>query len=232
MNAQFMIKNVFSYSAIIVVTVFTISSCQPEVIVPDQSKIFTTYSLTYNESLNKTTAKASFGPSAGSSQLQELTNPANVLYKGDELLFNYSENLYQKEFIGLEEGDFSYVDLDDNNYVNTVNMISAIEFVDIPDSLNINSDLYFSIDGSPLLSNEELLFTFESLDSEVVLFFTSTSISTATIIIDYQELQSLGAGKVKLVIGRKSTTNPITSSPEAGGELLITYEIEDTIVFF
>jgi len=227
-----MLKKIVLYSTLLCLIILTSTSCEPEVIIPDQGKIFTTYSLIYNESLNKTTSKASFGPSAGSSQLQELTNPANVLYKDDLLLFNSSENLYHKEFIGLQEGNFSYTDLDENNYLNSANMVSSIEFVEVPDSFNVNNNLNLIIDGEPLLSNEELVFSFESLSSDIVLFFTSATLSTSTLVIDNQDLQALETGEVNMVIGRKSTTNPITSSPEAGGELIITYEIEDTIVFY
>jgi len=207
-------------------------SCEPDVIVPDQGKIFTSYSMTYNESLNKTTAEASFSQNNSGSQPQELTNPANVLYKDDLLLFNTTENLYHKDFIGLQEGNFSYTDLDENNYINTATMVTSIEFIDVPDSLDIDNSLNLMIDGAPLLSNEVLLFSFESLNSGELLLFTSETLSTSTLVINYQDLQSLGTGKVKLVIGRKSTINPITSSPEEGGELIIMYEIEDTIVFY
>lgn len=231
-TSQIILKKNILYSYLLGLIILTSTSCEPEVIVPDQGKIFTSYSMIYNESLNKTTAKASFNQNTGSSQLQELTNPANVLYKDDLLLFNSSENHYRKEFIGLQEGNFSYTDLDENNYINSTNMVSMVEFVDIPDSISVNDNLNLLIDGPPLLSNEELVFSFESLSSDVILFFTSETLSTATLVIDNQDLQGLGVGKVKMVIGRKSITNPISSSPEAGGELVIQYEIEDTIVFY
>ena len=123
-----------------------IVGCKPETEVPDQTKIYSAYTLNFNSSLDRTRAEASFyleAPSTQNQQRLELNHPATVTYGGDELVFHTDDRGYKKDFIGLIESNFIYTNYDDQQYTNAVSMIETIGMIVTSDSADQQLDYYF-----------------------------------------------------------------------------------------
>lgn len=211
-----------------------ITSCEKDDPVPDQTKIYTEYSINYNETLDKTTATAAFSydPTDGNiSQKLELTHPAHVTYNGKQLIFDNEERNYQKEFIGLIEDKFIYTNYFRIPYPNIVEVADSIS-IEVPtDSTSLYSDFYVGWVGNPIQEDERIVLTICNLQSGKEIKIVNGNAGANYVNIVTSDLVYVGEGNAVIKLIRQKTTGT-DYSPEAGGSIIMNYETEDTVYFY
>lgn len=228
------VKRFVSIASLIIGILTLIVGCKPESEVPDQTKIYSSYTLNFNESLDKSSAEASFyleAPSTQNQQRLELNHPASVTYGGDELVFHTDDRYYKKDFIGPIESNFIYSNYDGLLYTNSISMINTVGLVLAVDTADQQSDYYFEVTGLELGAGESLEIEVESINSEIILGSSFTSISGLIIQIQAQQLQELGAGQTVIRATRKLEKDA-DQGTLAGGDIEIEYSVQDTIFIY
>jgi hypothetical protein len=207
-------------------------SCQPEQPIPDQDRIFVSYGLNYSVSQNKTTAEAFFTEENATGEFIELKSPASITFNGDNLLYSTSTETYQKEFIGLKQGDFVYTNLNGTIQTNSGQMVSAINLLGVPDSQSISSDLLIQFDTNPLDIDEsyEIRLRKKYTNAEVTIVSDSYPGSTAKIATSY--LNQIGPGTLIFSLSRVKKSSTLLESNTVGGEFLIKYTVQDTVLLY
>lgn len=202
---------------------------------PDQDKIYTSYTLNYHESKHKTTAYASFyldAPSAQNQQKLELKHPAQVKYSDNQLVFDSQNRYYKKEFSGLIESYFSYADYYEITYENQAEMIDSIDFVQLLDSVSIQTDLYFQLSGNEIEDKEELIIEVTANHSEKVYTFKSDTLNNVYFYISSEDLMDFGSGLAIFTAKRVKTISELSQSTSTGGDMIIEYQISDTVKLY
>ncbi|MCB9224730.1 MAG: hypothetical protein R2780_07290 [Crocinitomicaceae bacterium] len=209
-------------------------SCEPETTVPDQNKIFTSYTVIYNHSLDKTTATVDFtldNPSNLSIDKIKLTHPASIKYNAKELLFNENKRNYNKEFIGTVNSQFDYIDYNGTRFINEAVIPEPIVINGLPDTIGITEDLFIIWEGSELQANEQILVTFENIDQNTNFKFNAQASTNNIIPIDQGALYNLGTGNCIVTLARHIIKS-VNEKPVAGGSIFTKYEVQDTIYFY
>ncbi|UKN01519.1 hypothetical protein K6119_17485 [Paracrocinitomix mangrovi] len=211
------------------------TKCEPDPIVPDQNKIYGSYELNFNESENKTSAKAIFylnPPSTTNQQKLELNHPANVTYNGDQLIFNINGRYYFKSFVGAVENQFVYTNFDDFTFTNGATIPDSIDLIITSDTISQQANYYFQIEGDNFLANEFIDVTVTSLSSDFTFGSTFDSLSVMTIEVSAQQLQELGSGKAVIKVTRRLENPDIIQVTPAGGNLSTQYSVQDTVFIY
>lgn len=209
-------------------------ACEEDPVVPDQSKIYTSYELTYDETADKTSAESKFFMNMPSNQVQqrlELTYPANVMFEGDELLFNSNDRIYSKEFVGELNGEFLYTNYNGIAFSNELDIPDSLDLFVQQDSVDSQFDFYFEIMGTSLDSNEVYEVEILSLVSGEQLFAEYDSLSTQVIMVTSSQLNDLGIGGAVITASRVATSEPLQING-VGGEQQSRYCLSDTIVVY
>jgi len=218
----------------LVLLIASVTSCTPEPVIPDQDKIYSSYILNYNQSENKTSAKASFyfnSPDPQNTQKLELNSPARVEFNDDVLVFNTDDRCYEKDFIGAISSDFVYTNYHGSIYTNNALMLDSIGMILLADSADTQFDFYFELFGVELDSTEELEIEVESINSGLKMGYTFTSISGLIIQIQNQELIALGVGAAVIKATRRKINSGIQGTP-VGGEITCEYAVQDTVIIY
>lgn len=221
------------YSYIILcLGILLFSSCTPEEPTPDQEKIYLDFSFVYNKTISKSTAIATFRQDDQNGSKLELTNPANIQYNSNLLIFNPSEAYYKKEFIGKVESNFFYSDLDNDFLSNTVTLNDSIAIDMLADSHSISTNLIVPISASNFLSSERLEVELLDLNSGNTLILHANSVSSGNMMIEAIHLGEIGIGEMIITLRRIKEIDSLTESKDAGGELKVCYEVQDTISLY
>ncbi|MEO9533022.1 MAG: hypothetical protein ABJG68_00110 [Crocinitomicaceae bacterium] len=223
---------IVKFIAILGVGVLLLKSCIPEAPIPDQEKIYLELSFAYNKSLSKSTATATFRQDSKTGAELELTNPANILYDSNLLIFNTDNSNYKKELIGKIEAAFVYTDLDNEVITNSVTLNDSIDFLALADSHAIGSNLIVPITAPNFLSEERLEVILRDLTSGHEIVLNSDSIPTTDMMIESSHLMEIGLGEMIITLRRIKEHSTLTESKDAGGDLKICYEVQDTLILF
>ena len=217
---------------ILILAAFSIGfgSCVPEVEVPDQNKIYLSLNLKYNKTLDKTSATVAFLQDNSSGSKLELDNDALITYNENNLIFDVSEKCYGKDFIGLVEDDFVYVDLDSDELVNSMEMIDSLYFETASDTQSISEDLILDISMSALEDDEQLEVDLINIGADFSTTLYSTTFSGNLMNITTDQLADVPLGQIIIIVRRLKHEDQLTQSKLAGGEQLISYEVQDTII--
>lgn len=207
-------------------------SCQPEQVIPDQDKIFVSYGLSYSASQNKTTAEAFFAEETATGELMELKSPASITFDGDNLLYSTNTETYQKEFIGLKQGDFVYTNLNGLVQTNAIQMVSAINLVGVPDSQSVSSDLLIHFDTNPLAPDESYEITLRKQYTAAEIVIVSNSYPGSTAKIESSYLSQIGPGSLIFSLSRVKKSHALVESNSVGGECSIKYTVQDTVLLY
>ena len=97
----------------------------------NQDSIYSIYELHFNKNLDKTTARATFRFGGPTGTLLDLTDPANVTFEGDALLYNTALGFHSKSYANLKDsGTFIYTDLEGKVFTNSMNKIYKTVVID------------------------------------------------------------------------------------------------------
>lgn len=209
-----------------------IQSCKEETVDIDQNRIFTSYSVSFNSDVNKTSVTASFTldkQSESSIDQLKLKHPACIKYAGKELLFNENTRSYEKEFLGEKEGTFEYSNTDGVKLYNSSSIPSYVEFLELADSVNLYQDFYIEWEGDTKSAGENIEILVYNIDSGKS--FTVNDFTENTVYIDGSDLESNGPGTTIISITR-SINQPANQKPDAGGKVIQSYVSQDTVYFY
>jgi hypothetical protein len=205
-------------------------SCVPEVEVPDQNKIYLSLNLKYNKTLDKTSATAAFLQDNSTGAKLELDSDASVTFNDNNLIFDVVEKCYGKDFIGLVEDDFTYIDLDNDQLVNSLQMIDTLYFETASDTQSISNELILDISTPPLEEGEQLEVDLINIGADFSTTLYSTTFSGNLMNITTDQLADVPLGQIIIVVRRLKYEDQLTQSKLAGGEQFISYEVQDTII--
>lgn len=223
-----------SYIAFVLILSSTILSCEKDTTISDQERIHPVYILNYNNAENKTVAMVGFyldSPNSGSQQKHELNYPANIQYNDKSLVFNVNERSYEKEFIGLVQGNFVYTNYHEEQFTNAVSMVEPLSIELLTDSSDSQYDYYFEVNGAQLAPDEVVRVDVNSLNSGVKYGMTFSSLSSLTVQIQASQLQALGNGPTVVKVTRRKDYSA-ENSTVAGGQMLIEHSFQDTVIIY
>jgi hypothetical protein len=222
----------FKLILILGLVTFLLKSCVPEVPVPNQEKIHLGFTFVYNKTISKSTALAAFKQNNANGTSLELINPANILYHSNLLIYNIAEGFYKKEFIGRIESNFVYTDLDNETLTNHVILNDSIAILTLSDSHSISSNLILPISAPNFLANERLEVELLDLNSGSTITLNSDSILSGNMMIEMSYLAQIGIGDMIITLRRIKEVSSLTESKDAGGNLKICYEVQDTVSLY
>lgn len=209
-----------------------LSACQKE---PsdsvDQDKIYTSYVLEYNGNQDITYARANFHFSNATGTKLELVDPAQVTVDGDIMPFKPALAMYEKDFIGVKAtGDFYYIDIDGNEFNNTVTMVDSISFPAGIDTLSRTQNFELFWVGSPVQQNEVVTVTIVGSAAGDAQIFTQTGVGATSVMLTQNQLQNLGLENAQFFIRRAKNVaaQEVTS---AGGNVIARYDAAPITVY-
>lgn len=201
----------------------------------DQNRIYTNYELFYNSNEDVTYARASFrfGNSLGT--LLELDGTSEVSFNGDVLskeeepITNFL--FYEKAYSGfVDNGTFTWVDNDGNNYENTI----QINTIDYPDSIGLiarDSSYEMFWQGDSLAADESVTILINGDSEGDAKTFTQDADNSTSIILQEWKLEGLPVGEADFWMDR--TYQPdLNDATEAGGRIKGRYRPDNISVFF
>jgi hypothetical protein len=227
------LKKTHLYTIVVCLIAF-LSSCEKDDSVIDQNRIYSTYALTYNSALNKTTASATFTvdePSILNINKIKLTHPAKVRYNGKELVFIENELTYRKEFIGMVESQFSYTNYDNLEFFNSISIPDSIDMVSLPDSAALSADFSLQWVGKAVEDGEGISIFVRSLETGSSFSLSAENTAPTIFFLNGSDIESLGTGNAIIKMSRY-ISSPTNEAAAAGGNMLMKYEIQDTVYFY
>jgi hypothetical protein len=182
----------------------TLVACQrDESVNINQDSIWAEYRLVYDASEDKTYARTTFRFGGASGTLLELSDGAEVTFDGDPLSYRAVLAYYQREYAGyVNGGEFSYLDLDDNRFVNPVTTSPAIALPARLDTIPKGSAYTLAWEGDPIAAGESVIVTLNGQIEADAKLFTTEDIGATEIILDQDKLDEVGSGTVRITIER------------------------------
>lgn len=181
----------------------------------DQDKVFTQYILEYNSNQDVTYARAHFQFSNATGTKLELVSPAEVEADGDAMPFKQAFAYYEKDYVGVKSNvDFSYTDTEENNFNNSVEMISNIDFPIGIDTLSRTSSFELSWNGDAVQEGEVVTVTINGSGENDALVFTQTGVGATSVMLTQNKLNGLGLENATFHIKRvkNKTATDVTSA--------------------
>jgi hypothetical protein len=213
------------------VVLIAFSSCERESSADvNQDRIYTIYSLVYEEGQDITYARAWFRFGSATGTLLELAEPSFVECNDQLLGFKNALAYYEKSFAGqVSQATFHWENIDQVAFENTVS-IQAIAF---PESLTeINGDEAYSLewDGPALGSDDYVAVAINGdFEGDATLHTESTSGSTS-IVIPKTALDKLPKNQNATFWLEYGINPDLDESTEAGGEIYGKYRVSKEIM--
>lgn len=210
---------------IAMVSVLFFTACKKENSINiDQNRIYSNYTVEYNQHSNQTSVNATFRVDHNSGQKIELTYPSRVGFDGETMSYRKIRGQYDLNRPGNTlSRAIVYYDIDGNEFSNSGQNMSGI---DIPIGLNSISkggNFFLPWAGGPIASGETVKVTISGGNQSGSKTFTANSVGANYIILDQYKLQNLVAGTATIQIER-SVSNALSQSSLAGGRITSTYK--------
>lgn len=186
--------------------------------------IYTSYSLTYQQETNQTTAFAAFNFDNTFGTRIQLTSGSKIEFNNTPL--DYSGFQYRKEFSGyVSSGTFAYTDTEGKVFKNSIYITTTIQPGSIS-NIKRNTDFSYSFVGSSLQSKESIDIVIKDKNNKSI-FISANSAPSNYISFPKSKLDSLALGTISLTLKRNYTPD-IIEKTEAGGFIMSTYEPSKT----
>jgi len=183
----------------------------------NQDSIWAEYRLVYDAAEDKTYARATFRFGGAGGTLLELSDGAEVSFEGEALSYRRALAYYQREYAGLVNGgEFSYLDLDGNTYVNSVDASPAIAIPASLDTIPKGAAYALTWEGPPLAAGESVIVTLNGQIEADAKIFTTEDVGATEIILDQDKLDEVGSGTVRITIERFKAQNLQDGTGEGG----------------
>lgn len=197
-----------------------------------QDRIYTEYELFYDANEDKTYARATFRFSNLTGTKLELDQPATVSFNGDELTWNNALAYYEREYAGLVgSGTFSYTDLEDNTFVNSISM-KPIGLQNDLDSISRAAAFNLVWTGDLLGANENVTVAVNNANAVNPQLFYQDDLGSQSVVLEQNKLNVLLAGPAFVVIDRRFVP-ALQQKTSAGGLLTGRYrgKNKNTVLF-
>jgi len=190
----------------------------------NQDKIYTEYSLVYDANTDITYARALFKFSNITGTQLELKAPAEVKFDNDILAFNQTLAYYEKQYVGVKTGGtFTYKDLDNNTFTNTITGVKSIGFPTGLDSIHKSSSYQMVWVGDSLITGEGVTVTINGINEGDAQIFYTNSVNANSITFPLNKLQLLGTGSGTMFMQR-DITKTLQQATSAGGYIKGVYK--------
>jgi hypothetical protein len=196
----------------------------------NQNKIYADYEQFYDRNTDKTTVVARFRFGGATGTLLELDSTDFVKFNGDILAYNTLYSGHVKEYAGLlPPGTFTYTNLNNNTYSNSVPSFDTISFPSTFDTLRKSQAYTLSWVGSPLAPNQNAgVFIGSWTWGQDALYYQDTDGAT-NIVMGTIQLNNLPLGPSVCWMDR-ATDKPLTQATSEGGRIRGKYRaLTDTI---
>lgn len=162
-----------------------------------QEKIWTDYRLIYKAELETTFARVSFKHNSGEGENLKLSSKSMVLLNNNPIEFDGTYYWYEKVMNKyVKTVDFSYTDLDDNQFKNTISIQDSTEISPSQDTLFKDSVQFIGWDGSSLKSSEFVLLVAYDTSGAKLNVIEQDTVGTSGFYLVNSELNSLPTGLV------------------------------------
>ncbi|RMG73534.1 MAG: hypothetical protein D6722_03600, partial [Bacteroidetes bacterium] len=140
----------------------------------NQDSIFTEYRLVYEAAKDKTYARATFRFGGATGTLLQLSDPAEVLIDQEPLTWKPALAYYERESAGPQAtGTFTYTDLDNNTFTNTVTLAAPIAFPADLDTIPQGAAFTLTWEGDPIQLGEWVTVTINGINEGDAKIFTT-----------------------------------------------------------
>lgn len=192
----------------------------------NQDRIYTEYELFYDKNTDKTTAIARFKFGGVTGTLLELDSTSYVEFEGDRLPYNAILGAHAKEYAGLKTtGKFSYHNLDEETFDNTVPTMAAIAFPAIQ-SIPRSAAFTLAWDGAPLSAGQEVGVFINGINQADAQLFYQNALGATNIVLGTNQLGKLGLGEANCVMDL-STKQDVAKGTTVGGTILSKYRAKN-----
>lgn len=210
----------------------TLTACQKE---PsdsvDQDKIYANYVLEYNGNQDITYARANFHFSNATGTKLELVDPAEITVDGDIIPFKPALAMYEKDYVGVKSsGNFKYIDIDGNEFNNSVTMVDSIAYPSGIDTLSRSQNFELFWDGPSVQQGEVVTVTIFGSGSGDGQIFTQAGVGATSIMLTQNKLQNLGLENAQFHI-RRSKNIAAQEVTSAGGNVIARYDAAPITVY-
>ncbi|RPD43053.1 hypothetical protein EG028_01820 [Chitinophaga barathri] len=190
-----------------------------------QEKIHTTYELFYDKNTDKTTVKAWFRFSNATGTLLQLSQPSDVRFNNEPLVFDSLFAYYKKEYSGsIQSGTIVFTDINNKVFQNTLQLPKPVAFPENFTTVSKSASYTLSWLGDPVGQNEAVGIGMGSASAISGNLFNQPGAGATSIILEANKLQSIATtnGQVICVMDRYTLNQP-QQAPAAGGVVKGTY---------
>ncbi len=210
---------------------FLFAACESEDSVNvNQDRIYTEYRLVYESNQDKTFARSTFRFGSATGTQLELSDPASVSVEGDLLTWRPLLAYYDKSYAGvINTKTFSYTDLDDNTFVNTVEMAKPIAFTSSLTEIPKSGAFTMNWTGDPISTGERVTVTINGTNEGGLQIFTTNEVGATEIILAANQLSKIAPGQVEVFMERW-TNQTLVQGTGADGAVWSRYIANPTTV--
>lgn len=217
------------FTVISFIILFSSCEIEPSSTVP-QEKIYTSYSVIYNENTGISTVQAEFRLGDAQGALLELTPPAQVLFEEEPLLFN---PLTSSHFLEVSEkiskGNFVYTNNDGTVFENTMPFVEPIGIPNTLNQISKSQDTEIIWEGDAISENQQVAVFLGRWNSKKspLAFVDKLQASMLSILSDNIATEDLGT--TTMYLDRLHTIDHI-DAPRSGGQIQSRYRAINQLI--
>lgn len=198
--------------------IFLVSCAREDSDSVDQDKIFTEYSIFYNENQDITYARAKFKFSNVSGTALELSDSSSVTFNGTELAWKPGLAYYEYEIAGrLDSGTFVWTDTEGTSYTNSFGL-HEVNYPTNFDTVSTQASYTFAWLGDAIMDNESIALIMDGLYENDLKIFSENGVGATSMVLGVNHLSDIAVGEASCFLDRYY--NPaIQEAPSAGGLL-------------
>lgn len=156
----------------------------------------------------------------------ELSDPSSVRFNNDDLLWKPLFAYYEEDYVGLRtSGTFSFTDLDDNTFTNSVVVNNTIAFADTLTQIQKGAAYELFWDGAVLEQGETVTVTINGINERDIQVFTISQPGAQSIILERNKIDNLGIGVATIFMERVDLQS-LQDGSSAGGAVWSRYIAE------
>ena len=199
-----------------ILTLFLVSCRKENSELVKQEDIWTDYRLIYKAELKTTFARASFKHNSSVGENLKLSSKSEILLNDNSIEFDGIYYWYEKVMDRyVKTVDFSYTDLDDKQFKNTISILDSAEIITSQDTLFKDSVQFIGWDGSALTANELVLLVAYDTTGAKLNVIEQDTLGTSGFYLVNSELNSLPIGLVDVHFERWNSFD--INGTKAGG---------------
>jgi hypothetical protein len=203
--------------ALLAVSTLLLSCARDESENVNQDRIFQHLEVLYVDAEDKTHVSAWFRFGGLTGTLLELSEPATIVFNGDDLMYNTVIASHRKEYAGfVDNGTFVYTDIDGNVFTNQAPQVTPIDFPEDLTEISAGSAFTFEWVGEPIGPGETITLWIDGTQQNNSELFTTILQNNTQIILGVNKLSNLGLGEATCWLVR-TTKKDLDEETSVGG---------------